>query len=99
MITFSILSRGAGRSTRTSKPAKPEPPQVLRFTASAHRQVMGAIGTKMPENGMPLGGDPADGIVRHVVFDDGAERSGATYSPDHVRLNRLISDMMYKNIE
>lgn len=92
MITFSILSRGAGRSSRAPKPAKTEPPQVLRFTASAHRQVMGAIGTKMPENGMPLGGDPSDGIVRHVVFDDGAERSGGTYSPDHVRLNALLND-------
>jgi hypothetical protein len=53
---------------------------------------MGAIGTKRPENGMVLGGDPVDGVVRHVVFDDGAERSGSTYSPDHVRLNALLTD-------
>lgn len=62
------------------------------MTTAVHRQIMGAIGTKAPENGMPLGGDPADGIVRHVVFDDGAERSGSTYSPDHVRLNALLTD-------
>ena len=68
------------------------PTEVLRLTASAHRQIMGAIGTKAPENGMVLGGDLADGIVRHVVFDDGAERSGSTYSPDHARLNALLAD-------
>jgi len=64
----------------------------MRMTASAHRQIIGAVGTKPPENGMPLGGDLADGIVRHVVFDDGAERSGSTYSPDYVRLNSLLAD-------
>jgi molybdopterin/thiamine biosynthesis adenylyltransferase len=64
----------------------------MRISASVHRQILGAIGTKMPENGMVLGGDPTDGIVRHVVFDDGAERSGSTYSPDHVRLNALLTD-------
>jgi hypothetical protein len=62
------------------------------MSAAVHRQIMGAVGTKAPENGMPLGGDPADFIVRHVVFDDGAERSGSTYSPDHVRLNSLLTD-------
>lgn len=64
----------------------------IRVTAAVHRQIMGAIGSKSPENGMLLGGDPADGIVRHVVFDDRAERSGSTYSPDHVRLNALLTD-------
>ena len=67
-------------------------PEALRMSAAVHRQIMGAIGTKLPENGMLLGGDPADFIVRHVVFDDGAERSGSTYSPDHVRLNSLLTD-------
>ncbi|MCC6348313.1 MAG: ThiF family adenylyltransferase [Candidatus Eisenbacteria bacterium] len=62
------------------------------MTAAVHRQIIGAIGGKTPENGMLLGGDPVDGVVRHVVFDDGAVRSGSTYSPDHVRLNSLLSD-------
>jgi len=67
-------------------------PELVRVSASVHRQIMGAIGTKAPENGMLLGGDPVDGVVRHVVFDDGADRTGSTYSPDHVRLNSLLSD-------
>lgn len=62
------------------------------MSASVHQQIMGAVGTKSPENGMLLGGDPSDGIIRHVVFDDGAERSAATYSPDHLRLNRLLDE-------
>jgi len=64
----------------------------MRMSAGVYRQIMGTIGTKAPENGMLLGGDPADGIVRHVVFDDGAQRSDSTYSPDHVRLNALLTD-------
>lgn len=92
MITFEFRLGGSRRSGRRSTVKAIEPSEPMRITASAHRQVMGAVGTKMPETGMPLGGDPADGIVRHVVFDDGAERSGGTYSPDHVRLNALLND-------
>ena len=66
--------------------------EVLRMTGSVHRQIMGTVGTKVPENGMALGGDPHDEVIRHVVFDDGAARSGSTYSPDHVRLNRLLAE-------
>lgn len=77
---------------RVRKPRLGETDQTLRMTAAVYRQIMAAVGGKPPENGMLLGGDPADGVVRHVVFDDGAERSGATYSPDHVRLNALLTD-------
>ena len=64
----------------------------LRLSRSVYRQIIGAVGTKVPENGMVLGGDPVDGIVRHVVFDDGADRTGATYSPDVQRLNTLLAE-------
>jgi hypothetical protein len=85
------FGNSGSRARRRSTPGG-SAPEVIRITTAVHRQIMGAIGTKAPENGMPLGGDPADGIVRHVVFDDGAERSGSTYSPDHVRLNALLAD-------
>src|SRR5262245_48198008 len=65
---------------------------VLRMTDSVHRQILGAVGSKRPEHGMLLGRDESDDVIRHVVFDDQAERSIATYSPDHLRLNRLISE-------
>ena len=64
----------------------------LRMTTSVHHQILAAVGGKPPENGMLLGGDLADGVVRHVVYDDGAARSRSTYSPDHVRLNTLLTE-------
>jgi hypothetical protein len=66
--------------------------EPLRITRSAYRQIIGAVGSKPPENGMVLGGDPADGIVRHVVYDDGAACTGVTYSPDFGRLNQLLAE-------
>lgn len=92
MINFGLRFGGSGRRDRRIRSAASELSETMRITASAHRQIMGAVGTKPPENGMPLGGDPVDGVVRHVVFDDGAERSASTYSPDHVRLNRLLTE-------
>jgi len=62
------------------------------MTTAVHRQILSAVGGKQPENGMLLGGDPADGVVRHVVFDDGAARTASTYSPNHARLNSLLSE-------
>ena len=89
---FSFKSRALGWLRTRDTAAAPAATAPTRLTASVYRQILGAVGGKPPENGMLLGGDPADGVVRHVVFDDGAERSGSTYSPDHVRLNRLLSD-------
>jgi len=89
-MKFSTLS--TARSKADPEPRAPNEQPVVRMSASVHRQILGAIGTKAPENGMVLGGDPLDGIVRHVVFDDGAERTGSTYSPDHARLNSLLVD-------
>ena len=91
-MKFALRFRnGASRAGRRSKSAE-DVPQTMRMSAAVHRQILGAIGTKAPENGMVLGGDPTDGVVRHVVFDDGAERSSTTYSPDHNRLNSLLTD-------
>lgn len=87
------LGFGSSGSRARRRPASTDSAtQAMRMSAAVHRQIMGTVGTKVPENGMVLGGDPAEGIVRHVVFDDGAERSGSTYSPDHVRLNSLLAD-------
>ena len=91
-MNFTLLIGSSGSQARRRPASSDSVPQAMRMSAAVHRQIMGAVGTKAPENGMVLGGDPADGIVRHVVFDDGAERSGSTYSPDHVRLNSLLTD-------
>ena len=91
MMMFSFQFGNFGSQDRRRTAISDGSREALRMSAAVHRQIMGAIGTKAPENGMLLGGDPTDGVVRHVVFDDGAERSGSTYSPDHVRLNSLLT--------
>ncbi len=92
MINFEFRFGGSRRRQDSAAAAKAPGANRLRMTESVHRQIMAAVGTKAPENGMVLGGDPTDGVVRHVVFDDSAERTGSTYSPDHVRLNRLLTE-------
>jgi ThiF family len=91
-MNFQFRFGSPGSRLRPRPKLSESAPEALRMSAAVHRQIMGAIGTKAPENGMLLGGDPTDGVVRHVVLDDGAERSGSTYSPDHVRLNRLLAE-------
>lgn len=92
MVNFAFQFGDSHRRRKGVSVGTPNDDTSLRMTESVYRQIMAAIGTKPPENGMPLGGDPTDGVVRHVVFDDGADRSGSTYSPDHVRLNRILTD-------
>ena len=92
MINFEFRFGGSRRRQNGAAAATSGGATTLQMTESVHRQIMAAVGTKSPENGMVLGGDPADGVVRHVVFDDSAERTGSTYSPDHVRLNRLLTE-------
>jgi len=84
--------RGMRRPSESLGVAQTQVAEPLRITRSAYRQIIGAVGSKPPENGMVLGGDPTDGIVRHVVYDDGAERTGVTYSPDVQRLNTLLRE-------
>ena len=92
MINFEFRFGGSRRRHNGVVVGSSESATSLRMTDSVHRQIMAAVGTKAPENGMLLGGDLADGVVRHVVFDDSAERTGSMYSPDHVRLNRLLAE-------
>jgi len=68
------------------------PVAPMRMTRSVHRQILGTVGSKPPESGMVLGGDPAAGVVRDVVYDDTAMRTGVTYSPDVTRLNRVLAE-------
>jgi hypothetical protein len=63
----------------------------LVMAASVLRHIRGTVGRLPAEQGGPLGGSRADGIVRAFHFDDTAHQSGAAYSPDHERLNRLFA--------
>jgi hypothetical protein len=63
----------------------------LTIAASVLRDIRGTVGRLPAEQGGPLGGSRADGVVRAFHFDDTARQSGAAYSPDHERLNRLFA--------
>jgi hypothetical protein len=63
----------------------------LVIARSVLGQIRATVGGLPAEHGGPLGGSRADGVVRAFHFDDTARQSGAAYSPDHERLNRLFA--------
>lgn len=65
---------------------------AMAITESCLRQIEATVGSLKPENGMLLGGDRHDGVIRHVYFDRTAERSGVTYSPDVAAINAVLSE-------
>lgn len=65
---------------------------VLCISGSVLEEISRQIGERSAEHGGVLGGSRKDGVVRHFYFDDSALRTGATYSPDHVTLNRLFKE-------
>lgn len=71
--------------------SQPEP-DVMPITEACLRQIEATVGSMKPENGMLLGGDRRDGVIRHVYFDRTAERSGVTYSPDVEAINGVLRD-------
>jgi proteasome lid subunit RPN8/RPN11 len=64
----------------------------LAITASVLEEIRQTVGSQHAEQGGVLGGNRADGVVRHFHFDRFARRTGANYSPDHELLNRLFAE-------
>lgn len=64
----------------------------LRMDRSVFESIRREIGLRRAEEGGPLGGSRESDIVTHFYFDGGARRSGASYSPDHLRLNKLFKE-------
>jgi hypothetical protein len=54
------------------------------------------IGSQAPETGGALGMDEDTGTIVAFDFDDAALRSGATYSPDVGRLNKVLRPILWK---
>ena len=52
--------------------------------------ISSTIGGSHPEQGGILGGNRTTGKVTHFFFDHTAQRTGATYSPDHRLLTKLL---------
>ena len=65
---------------------------TLRITAPVLEEIRRQIGDRRAEHGGILGGSREDGVVRHFYFDGTARRTGGTYSPDHITVNRLFKD-------
>lgn len=90
------LSRLKARS-QASKPAVRGPaaaaPPELRITELAYEQLKAGLSAGAPERGMALFGFAEDGVVRVVVADDTAQCTGASYTPDVDRLNRLSDEV------
>lgn len=65
----------------------------LRITELAYEQLRAGLSAGAPERGMALFGFAGDGVVRQVVLDDTAQCTGASYTPDVARLNRLSDEV------
>lgn len=63
----------------------------LCLTVDVLAAIRASVGSHSPETGGMLGGSREDYVVRHFHFDSTAQRNRATYSPDHMMLNRLLS--------
>jgi proteasome lid subunit RPN8/RPN11 len=66
--------------------------QEMVIEASVLESIRAQIGGRPAEHGGVLGGSREDGVIRHFYFDGTAQRSGGTYSPDHVTVNRLFDE-------
>src|SRR5262249_45172427 len=62
----------------------------LQITRSVMEEIRKTIGGKPAEQGGVLGGSRKDGVVRHFYFDEGAARTGITYSPNVTTINKLL---------
>lgn len=65
---------------------------ILRMARSVVHEIEQTVGALPAEQGGPLGGSRSEGVIRHFAFDRSACRSGVTYSPDHIQLNRLFDE-------
>ncbi|TAJ42773.1 MAG: hypothetical protein EPO55_00665 [Reyranella sp.] len=68
-----------------------DPVQPMRIAVSTLCQIAATIGSRPAEYGGMLGSGP-DGVVRHFVFDRGAERGRLAYTPDARLLNRIYRE-------
>ena len=66
-------------------------PTDLHLSESVARAIQSSVGTFEAETGGLLGGNRKNYYVEHFHFDNSAQRSGSTYSPDTATLNQFLS--------
>ena len=74
------------RPTRAPTP----PRRCIRATTPVYREILCTIGRRRPETGGLLLGPVDRCIVTHFHFDDGADCTGSTYTPDYAALRTLM---------
>ena len=67
-------------------------PRVIRMRLPVYDEIHTTIGLKAAETGGMFGGDPRTGTVTSYHFDENAQRSSTTYSPDVETVNRVLSE-------
>lgn len=69
-----------------------KPQTTMRMSQEVLRAIRGTVGSHHAETGGMLGGDPETGLISRFHFDQTAQRSGITYSPNVDELNRVLHD-------
>ena len=64
--------------------------RTLRLIAEVYDQIKDTVGALPAEHGGMLGGELSSGTISHFAFDNSANRSSATYSPDHEAINKVL---------
>jgi proteasome lid subunit RPN8/RPN11 len=77
-------------SSRSPKFSRGSNMPVLRLTREVYNQIAATIGSLPAERGGALGYEEGDDVIRYFKFDEDSRNSGATYSPDHVKLNEMF---------
>jgi proteasome lid subunit RPN8/RPN11 len=67
--------------------------ETLSMTRQVYDQIESTIGCLTAETGGMIGGDRRKGLVTHFHFDGLASKTGVTYSPDVVEVNRVLSEV------
>lgn len=81
---------GAAAATTTPRRCDLAAVASVRMTGKVLDAVRATIGARPAESGGVFGAD-ADGVIRCYAFDDGADATGVSYSPNIARLNALLS--------
>ena len=88
----SIPSAPAPEAYRRVAPADLQRPEPLYVTADVLTAIENTIGAMPAEHGGMFGGHRPHGVVASYKFDDSAQRTQATYSPNTTMLNTLLRE-------
>lgn len=78
--------------TRPATPVVDQELPQLRIACEVYRRVLFELNYRPVESGGLLLGPIGSNAITGFHFDDTALSSGATYTPDHVTLNRLLKE-------